>query len=117
MSISYVKGSLKNVDKDNDGVADHLQFKLINYLGSGSASVSDIRVLVDGKDVTDKTTFKIGDKPPKPAKSLNYVTAYYGDEVLVEIKHDGEIKPGLHKIEVSAKIDWETFNIEFEESV
>ncbi len=117
MSLSYVKGSLKNVDKDEDGIADHLQFKMINYIGSGSAYVSDFKVLVDGEDMTDKATLKIAGQAPKPVKSLTYVTAYYGDEILVEIKHDGKIKPGLHRVELSARIEWYPISVKFEDTV
>ena len=117
MSIPYVRGSLKNIDTDGDGIADCLQFKLLNSLGTGSVYVSDLRILVDGRDYTKNTTFKVGDKAPRPATNLGYVYSNYGDEILVEVKHKGEIKSGKHRIEISIQSDMGSYTISFEDTV
>ncbi|MCD6096125.1 MAG: hypothetical protein J7J99_06135 [Thermoprotei archaeon] len=116
MSIPYVRGSLKNIDTDGDGIADSLQFKLQNNLGTGSVYISNLRILVDGKDYTESTTFKIGDKAPRPATNLGYVYSNYGDEILVEVKHKGEIKPGKHRIVISVQSDMGPYTISFEDT-
>jgi len=117
VAIPYVKGSLKNIDKDGDGVPDHIQFKLINHIGSGSVYVSRVQVLVNGEDVTENTTFKIGDSPPRPAKAPGYVSSNYGDEILVEIKHNGKIGPGRHKIKLAVESSFGPYVLEFEDTI
>ena len=76
MSLDYVEGSLKRVDEDA------LEFKLINHVESGSGYIG-VKVLLDGKDVTDKLTMKIGTQEARQVRPYMFVTSDYGDEVLV----------------------------------
>ncbi|HID90912.1 TPA: hypothetical protein EYP44_03025 [Candidatus Bathyarchaeota archaeon] len=110
--VVYSKGSLKNLDKDGDGIPDHLRFKLVNLRGTGGIRLS-IKVLVDGRDVTSKTTIQVADQKPRPIKPSIYVYSIYGDELTFEVRHGGEIKAGPHKVRLVSDIG----PVEFEDSV
>jgi hypothetical protein len=116
LSVIYEKGSMKNVDKDGDGKDDHLQIAMINRAGSGGVT-ADLKVFVDGIDMTDSTTLSISGKPPQKIRPAMYVSANYGDRVVLEIKHDGKIGPGNHKVKLQATVDWQTFTQEMEDRV
>ncbi|MCD6444036.1 hypothetical protein J7L70_03415 [Candidatus Bathyarchaeota archaeon] len=114
--LPYVKGSMENVDLDEDGVKETLVLKFQNRVGSGTASV-DLRVSVDGVDYTEKSSIKIADGEPKPLKPNMYVTSYYGDEIAILINHGGEVKPGKHKVTLKISVNWETYETTIEDEV
>lgn len=111
MSLDYVEGSLKRVDEDA------LEFKLINHVESGSGYIG-VKVLLDGKDVTDKLTMKIGTQEARQVRPYMFVTSDYGDEVLVTIKLDEPIKRGPHKVKVVCNVEpLGSYTAEFEGTI
>jgi hypothetical protein len=116
MSIPYVPSSMKNVDKDGDGVADHLQFAVTNRVDSGSASIG-MKLFIDGADFTDKGTLQIGSQKPQKLGSYLYISTNYGDKCFVEVDHAGKIKAGKHKVKITVNTPVGTYTSEFEDSV
>jgi len=111
MSVVYLKESLKRVDKKT------LQFTLVNRVDSGSADVG-IKILLDGRDLTTRSTLRRGSGEPRPVTPHMYITSIYGDEFLVTVESDAPIEPGLHRIEVTCEIeDFGTFSAKFEGTV
>jgi len=116
MSIPYVSSSMKNIDKNGDGVPDHLQFALINRVESGSASIG-MKLLIDGADFTEKATLQIGSQKPQNIGPYVYIITNYGDRCIVEVNHEGEIKPGKRKVRITASTPVGSFTSEFEDTV
>jgi len=111
MSVIYLKESLKRVDERT------LQFMLVNRVDSGSADVG-VKILLDGRDLTTRSTLRRGSGEPRPVTPRMYITSTYGDEFLVTVGSDAPIKPGLHKIDVTCEIDYlGTFSTGFEGTV
>ena len=111
MSLTFIKESLKRLNENT------FQFKLVNNVGSGSGGAG-VRLLLDGRDVTERSTVKIGSQEAKPMKPYMYGSVAYGDEILFTIKLDTSIKPGLHKIQLVCDIGGgESFSAEFEGTV
>ena len=98
MSLDYVKDSLRRVSEKV------LEFRLVNHVASGSGYVGG-KVLLDGEDVTDKSTMKIGTQDARQVKRDMFVTSYYGDQVLFTISSDEPIKRSLHKIKVVCDVE------------
>jgi len=110
-SLGYVKGSFRRVSENA------LEFKLVNHVESGSGSIS-VKVLLDGNDVTDRSTMKIGTQEARRVKPSMYVTSYYNDPVLVTVELDEPVKRDLHKVEVTCSVEMlGSFSAEFEETV
>ncbi|MGQ9515414.1 MAG: hypothetical protein ACUVTL_10290 [Thermoproteota archaeon] len=116
MSIPYVPSSMKNVDKDGDGIADHLQFAIINRVDSGSASIG-IKLSIDGMDFTEKSTLQIGSQKPQKLGPYLYISTNYGDRCIVEVDHAGKIKAGKHKVKIMTNTPVGTYTSEFEDVV
>jgi len=111
MSLTYVKESFKRLNENT------LQFKLINYVGSGSGGAG-VRLLLDGRDVTERSIIKIGSQEARPMKPYMYGSGAYGDEILFTVKLETPIKPGLHKIRLVFDIGGgESFSAEFEGTI
>jgi len=111
MSLTYVKESLKKLNEST------LQFKLVNYAGSGSGGAG-VRLLLDERDVTERSTIKIGSQEARPMKPYMYGSVSYSDEILFTVKLDTPIKPGLHKIRLVCDIGVGVpFSTEFEGKV
>lgn len=112
MSLPYVEGSLTRIDEKT------ISFKLVNYVGTGSATVR-IKAFMNGKDVTRNTTARIGTEERNIAQPLT-VYATYGDEIEFIIRSDEPIPTGKHsfriEIEIQAPI-WTTLTTEFEGEV
>ena len=110
-SLDYVEDSLNRVDENT------LEFKLINHVDSGSGYVG-VRVFLDGEDVTDKSTMKIGTQKARQVRPYMFVTSDYGDQVLVTIKLDESIERGLHKVRVVCNVEMlGSYTAEFEGTV
>lgn len=108
LSLGYVRDSLKS---PNDSA---LEFKLKNLIDSGSGYIG-VKVLLDGRDVTDRSTMKIGGQNATQVKPYMFVTSNYGDEVLVTIKLEGPKKRDLHKVNVICNVEMlGTYSTEFE---
>jgi hypothetical protein len=116
LSIAYEKGSMKNIDKDGDGKDDTLQLRMINKVGSGSVT-ADLKLYVDGMDMTEATTLQIAERNPERVKPSMYLYSNYGDTVLMEIKHDGKIGLGHHKVSLQATVGWENFSSDIEDTI
>jgi len=58
MSLKYVKGSMKKLDEDNDGIPDTLMFKVINYIGTGSSYIT-VKTCSSFFTYGDEVTIKI----------------------------------------------------------
>ncbi|MGQ9513998.1 MAG: hypothetical protein ACUVTL_02960 [Thermoproteota archaeon] len=116
LAVVYEKGSMRNVDKDGDGKNDHLQLIIVNRAGSGGIK-ADLKVFVDDIDVTELASLSIAGNPPLKIKPSMYISSNYGDRVVLEIKHDGKIGPGTHKVKIQATVDWQTFTQEMEDRV
>jgi len=116
MSIAYEKGDMKNVDRDGDGKNETLQLKMTNRAGSGSVT-ADLKIYVDGIDMTEASTIQIDERPPEKVKPSMYIYSNYGDAVLLEIKHNGKIGPGRHKVSFHATVDWQTFSQDIEDAI
>jgi len=112
MSINYVKGSLKNLDKDGDGVWDHVEFKLVNQMGSGGVLVENLKILIDGEDVTAKTYLTVGGGRGRIKESM-YVYSMLGEEITFEVEKEGGLSDEPHEICLKAKIGWEEMEIKF----
>lgn len=111
VSLGYVKDSLRRV---SDNV---LEFKLVNHIESGSGYIG-VKVLLDGEDVTDESTMKIGTQEARQVKPHMFVTSSYGDHVLLTIKLDEPIKRDLHKVRVTCNVDMlGSYSAEFEGTV
>ncbi len=109
-SLDYMKDSLRRVSENS------LEFRLLNHIESGSGYIN-VKVLLDGDDVTDKSTMKIGTQEARQAKPYMYVTSYYNDQVLVTIELDEPIKRDLHKVEVTCYVEMlGSYSAEFEEN-
>jgi len=108
MSLDYVKDTLRRVSQNA------LEFGLVNHIESGSGYVG-VRVLLDGKDVTEKSTVKIGAQEVRQVKPQMFVTSYYGDGVLFTIKLDEPIRRDLHKLRVLCNVEMlGSYSAEFE---
>lgn len=108
MSLIYLKKSLKRVDERT------LQFKLVNGIDSGSADAG-VTILLDGKDLTTRSTLRKGSGEFRPVKPFMYIISTYGDEFLITVKSNAPIELGPHKIEVICEIDnLGTFSAKFE---
>lgn len=116
MSVIYEKGSMKNIDKDGDGKDDTLQLRVTNRMGSGSVT-ADLKVYADGIEMTEATTLQIAERNPERVKPSMYLYSNYGDAILMEIKHDGKIGPGHHKVSLQATVGWETFSSDVEDTI
>jgi len=116
MSIAYEKGNMKNIDKDGDGKDDTLQLKMTNKVGSGSVT-ADLKLYVDGMDMTDAATLQIAGRNPERVKPSMYLYSNYGDAILMEIRHDGKIGLGRHKVSLQATVDWEAFSSDIEDTI
>ena len=116
MSIGYEKGNMKNIDKDGDGKNETLYLKMTNRAGSGSVT-ADLRIYVDGIDMTEATTMQIAERPPEKVKPSMYLYSNFGDTVFLEIKHNGKIGPGHHKVSFQATVDWQTFSQDIEDTI
>jgi hypothetical protein len=111
MSLDYVKGSFRRVSENV------LAFKLVNRIDSGSANIN-LKVLLDGEDVTGKSTMKIGGQETRRVKPSMHVTSYYNDLVLVTIELDGPVKRDLHKAKVTCSVEMlGSYSAEFEETI
>jgi len=111
LSLDYVKGSFRRASENV------LEFKLVNHVESGSGSIS-VKVLLDGNDVTDKSTMKIGTQEARSVKPSMYVTSYYNDPVLMTIELDEPVKRDLHKVKVTCYVEMlGSYSAEFEETV
>ena len=82
MSIGYEKGNMKNIDKDGDGKNETLYLKMTNRAGSGSVT-ADLRIYVDGIDMTEATTMQIAERPPEKVKPSMYLYSNFGDTCLL----------------------------------
>lgn len=110
-SLNYVKDSLRRV---SENVAE---FELINHIESGSGYIS-VKVLLDGNDVTDKSTLKIGVQKARQVKPYMLVSSNYGDRVLLTIELDEPIKRDLHKVKVVCNVEMlGSYSAEFEGTV
>ena len=107
---------MKNIDKNGDGVADHLQFAFINRVESGSASIG-MKLLIDGTDFTEKATLQIGNQKPQDIGPHVYISTNYGDRCIVEVNHEGKMKPGKHKVIITASTPVGLYTSEFEDTV
>ncbi len=111
MSLDFVKGSFRRAGENV------LEFKLVNHIESGSGSIS-VKVMLDGDDVTDKSTMKIGAQEARRVKPSMYVTSYYNDPVLMTIELDEPVKRDLHKVKVTCYVEMlGSYSAEFEETV
>ena len=111
MSLDFVKGSFRRVGESA------LEFRLVNHVESGSAYVN-VKVLLDGNDVTTKSSMKIGTQEERQVKPSLYVTSYYNDPVLMTIQLDEPVRRGLHKVEVTCYVEMlGSYSTEFEETV
>ncbi|MBO3802866.1 MAG: hypothetical protein JTT11_03170 [Candidatus Brockarchaeota archaeon] len=115
MSVPYVPSSMKNLDKDGDGVADHLQFAVTNKVESGSASIG-VKLQIDGVDFTDRGVMQIGSQKPQKLGPYLYISTNYGDKCVVEVEHGGKIKAGKHKVRMTVSTPVGTFTSEFEDT-
>ncbi|MFQ6095545.1 MAG: hypothetical protein ACE5NN_05330 [Candidatus Bathyarchaeia archaeon] len=110
-SLDYVKDSLKRVSENV------LEFELINHIESGSGYIG-VNVLLDGKDVTEKSTMKIGEQEARQVKPYMFVASSYGDRVLFTIELDEPIKHDLHKVKVLCDVEMlGSYSAEFEGTV
>jgi hypothetical protein len=107
---------MKNIDKDGDGIADHLQFAIINKVDSGSASIG-IKLQIDGVDFTDKGILQIGNQKPQKLGSYIYINTDYGDTCVVEVNHGGKIKAGKHTVKIMVNTPVGTYTSEFEATI
>lgn len=114
MSIPYVPTSMKNIDKDGDGVVDHLQFAITNEVDSGSASIG-VKLLIDGTDFTDRATLQIEKQRPQNLGSYIYISTRQGDRCVVDIDHAGKIKPGKHRVKITVDTPVGSYSSEFED--
>jgi len=114
MSLRYVKGSMKNVDQDNDGTPDTLTFKLINYIGTGSSYVT-MKVIIDGKEYTDKASISIAGRDFVKIVPDMFVYSTYGDEITIKVDHGGQIELGKHKVVIEGEVAGFHSSIEFED--
>jgi len=111
MSLRYVENSFRRIDENT------LEFKLVNNIESGSGYV-DVKILLDGKDVTDKSTMKIGTQESRKVSQYMFVTSNYGDDVIVQIKLDEPIEKGVHNVKVICNVEMlGTYTAEFKGSV
>ena len=109
LSLDFVKGSFRRAGENV------LEFKLVNHIESGSGSIS-VKVMLDGDDVTDKSTMKIGAQEARRVKPSMYVTSYYNDPVLMTIELDEPVKRDLHKVKVTCYVEMlGSYSAEFEE--
>ncbi len=109
MSLPFVEGSLTRIDDKT------LSFKLVNYVGTGSATVR-IRVLMDGEDVTSKTKVRIGSEERSITQPM-VVYSSYGENIEFIISSDKPIPAGKHKFRVEISVEspiWTTITTEFE---
>lgn len=116
MSVAYEKGSMKNIDKDGDGKNETLQLKMTNRAGSGSVT-ADLKIYVDGVDMTEATTLQVDERTPENVKPSMYLYSNYGDTVILEIKHNGKIGTGHHKVSFQATVGWQTFTQDLEDTI
>ncbi|RJS85216.1 hypothetical protein CW702_01465 [Candidatus Bathyarchaeota archaeon] len=111
MSLRYIEGSLRRINENSIG------FKLINYIESGAGYIN-LKVLLDGEDVTEESSIKIGGQEERKVKPYMFVSSNYGDEVAVTISREKPIRKGPHKIKVECTIDMLGFySTEFEGEV
>jgi len=111
MSLRYVENSFRRIDENT------LEFKLVNNIESGSGYVS-VKILLDSKDVTDKSTMKIRTQESRKVSPYMFVTSNYGDDVIVQIKLDEPIEKGVHNVKVICNVEMlGTYTVEFKGSV
>jgi hypothetical protein len=108
----YVRKSLKN---EPNGATFHLKNGLAN-----ATIIRAPRINVDGKDIESDRVFFIEGSQEFPSPKIgpaNPIEFKKGVEVAVRL--DGlELPPGKHKIRVDSDTkEWETLNIEFEDSL
>jgi len=115
-SFPYVKGSMKNLDLDGDGVADTLTLQFTNYVDTGSANIT-LKIYVDEEEYTDKAIIKIGGRQPRALTPEMYVESDYGDVVIINIAHKGSVKAGKHKVGFKVFVDWQSFEASVEDIV
>lgn len=110
-SLGYEKGSFRRVSENV------LEFMLVNRIESGSGYIN-VKVLLDGDDVTGKSTMKIGAQEARRAKPYMYVNSYYNDRVLITIELDEPVKQDLHRVKVSCSVEMlGSYSAEFEAKV
>jgi len=107
---------MKNIDKDGDGKNDTLQLRLTNRVGSGSVT-ADLKLYVDGIDMTEATTLQIAERTPERVRPSMYLYSNFGDTIVMEIEHDGKIGPDHHKVSIQAKVGWEIFSSDIEDMI
>ena len=100
---------IKNVDINKDGKIDGYQFDIANpfYTAESIASVNDVRVKLDQKDIPSEKIDLIvrGQRiKMKDAKTINEVWWGFGEVISVFIEKMNGIAKGKHELDVNLRM-------------
>ena len=117
----YVKGSLRNLDLDNDGKVDAFSFKLSNPFPA-RGSVSRLSLTVDNEEIEkDKIILKMEGKELKASEisSEKPLEISPGGEVEVVVLKEGGLKEGKHSLSLKVFVDQlgSEYTLSFEDEI
>lgn len=115
----YVRGSLANLDLDDDGNVDAFRFKLKNVLASGTLKAS-IRIEVDGERIPPEAVevehkgskYRLNELTPERGIHVGL-----GDEIVFVVRKSGGLKPGEHTIRIEALTEYGPVSFDVKDAV
>ena len=107
-----------NVDRNNDGKIDHFLAELTYEGMSGSGTIGEIAISLDGEDVSlDKVRMKIGEGDFQPVRPGMFVSGSYGDKIVLEIAKEGGLSKGKHSLRFMGSVSGYPLNFVLEGTV
>jgi len=107
-----------NVDRNNDGKMDHFLVESTYEGMSGSGSVDEIVISLDGEDIPlDKVKFKAGEGNFESIKPGMFISGSYGDKMTIEVEREGGLGKGKHSLKFISSVSGYPVNFVFEGSI
>jgi len=100
------QATFTNVDRDNDGKMDHFLVEFTYEGMSGSGTVGEVAISLDGEDISpDKVRMKAGEGDFQSVRPGMFISGSYGDKVVIEVAREGGLSKGSHSLKFITSVE------------